>query len=94
MAANDTEGLPLPECASEDNPTGASANALRIAKAAIGHGWYIEDWQFCADRVLLRKRGRGYLRLTFTSTGRLISASTARKYLTANTASVLGYLAG
>jgi hypothetical protein len=94
MAANDTEGLPLPQRASEDNPTGASANALRIAKAALEQGWHIEDWQFCADQVVLRKRGRGYLRLTFTSTGRLINASTARKYLTANTASVLRYLAG
>lgn len=70
MAANDTEGLPLPKRADEDNPYGTSANALRIATAAIDHGWHIESWEFCSDHVILRtaklRAVREYLEQRFT----------------------------
>jgi len=86
------EGQPLPKLATYQNPFGASANALRIATAALYAGWHVEGWESGSDRVMLRKKGRGYLRLTFTCTGRLIRADTQRLYLTPNTNRVLEYL--
>lgn len=42
--------------------------------------------------VVLRKRGRGYLRLVFTNTGRPVSAITPRRYLTPTTTRIIEYL--
>lgn len=87
------QGLKLPPLADMRHPEGASANALRIMTDALYLGWHVESWEGSGwDRIMLRKHGRGYLRLRLSATGRVLNATTQRLYLTANTTRVLAYL--
>ncbi|MFF1717212.1 hypothetical protein [Streptomyces sp. NPDC058268] len=88
-----TQGLPLPTVAHEQNPTGRSRNEVRVLTEAAFAGWRI-DKREGHGVVLLRKHGRGYLRLTFSVFGRILHAATQRQYLDPNTSGVLAYLEG
>jgi hypothetical protein len=84
-------GLALPSVASPDNPWGRSENEVRVLTAAVFAGWRIEKREK-SGVVLLKKRGRGYLRLTFSVFGRILHAATQRHYLDATTTRITAYL--
>lgn len=85
------QGLPLPTVAHEQNPTGRSGNEVRVLTEAAFAGWRI-DRREEHGVVLLRKHGRGHLRLTFSVFGRILHAATHRQYLALNAAGILAYL--
>ncbi|MFI0966977.1 hypothetical protein ACH4S8_37185 [Streptomyces sp. NPDC021080] len=87
------KGVQLPPLAGVYVRYGASANALRIMTTALYLGWHLEAWEGGgADYFTLRQHRRGFLRVSLNGTGRVISASTPRKYLTPNTTRILRYL--
>ncbi|MGW1617346.1 hypothetical protein ACWCQZ_50280 [Streptomyces sp. NPDC002285] len=85
------QGLALPAVASPENRWGRSENEVRILTAAVFAGWHIAKREEYGV-VLLKKRGRGYLRLTFSVFGRILHASTQRRYLDRTADRITAYL--
>ncbi|MEU0108378.1 hypothetical protein ABZ313_23875 [Streptomyces sp. NPDC006251] len=92
VPATVSSGLPVPPVASPEARHGASANEVRVLTAAVWAGWRITEREEFGGTVLLRKHGRGYLRLTFATNGRIVHAATQRKYLTPTTTRITRYL--
>ncbi|MGW1041074.1 hypothetical protein [Streptomyces sp. NPDC002547] len=85
-------GLPVPVVATLEDRDGASANEVRVLTEAVWAGWRITQREELGGTVMLRKHGRGYLRLTFAVNGRIVHATTQRKYLDPTTARIARYL--
>lgn len=85
------EGLPLPTVANERNRTGHSENEVRVLTEAVFAGWRIDQREEYGT-VLLKKHGRGYLRLTFSVFGRILHAATQRHSLDPTAARITAYL--
>lgn len=52
----------------------------RIVALAEQHGWHVHERDGIGGAVELRKRGRGYLRVTIGINGHLYRATTATRY--------------
>lgn len=90
-----TLGIDLPDVFdAEANPGGMAVNVARIVQCAQYAGWHAEQYDELRTTLVLRKHGRGYLRVYFSVMGRVISASTQRRNLAPRTARVLEYLEG
>lgn len=91
LPATVAQGLALPTVASPENREGRSDNEVLVLTAAVFAGWRIEKREEYGT-ILLKKRGRGYLRLTFSIFGRILHAATQRQYLDPTAARITAYL--
>ncbi|MGA5598323.1 hypothetical protein ACPCSE_29235 [Streptomyces cellulosae] len=91
-----TRSVELPGLYDEDtNRDGLALNVARIIHSAQYAGWHVEKRSELGSTFMLRKHGRGYLRIYFTIMGAVISAGSQRRNIyPANTARVLEYLEG
>lgn len=68
-----------------------SPNELRITAHAEAHGWTVRSRDDLSGTVNYRKRGKGYLRVTFGMNGHVYHVATAERALR-GTQAVLDYL--
>lgn len=68
-----------------------SPNEQRVTAHAEAHGWTVHSRDGLSGTVDYRKRGKGYLRVTFGMNGHVLDATTATRPLT-GTRAVLNYL--
>ena len=68
-----------------------SPNEKRVTAHAEAHGWTVRSRDDLSGTVDFRKRGSGYLRVTFGMNGHILEATTAARPLR-GTQAVLDYL--
>jgi hypothetical protein len=68
-----------------------SLNEKRVTAHAEAHGWTVQSRDDLSGTVDFRKRGSGYLRVTFGMNGHVLEATSATRPLR-GTQAVLDYL--